>query len=147
MNITIVTVGKKHDPSIEEAIRDFSTRISHYTNFDWRIIPAEVKDKEGEQILKAVEKYDHVILLDELGKALNTVEFSNYICKLLNESIRNLAFVIGGAYRVSEDVKKRVNYVFSISKLTLPHQLVRLILAEQIYRSFSIIKGEKYHHA
>jgi 23S rRNA (pseudouridine1915-N3)-methyltransferase len=106
----------------------------------------ELKKKEGEMILQTMLKDDYVVLLDERGKQLSSEGFAQFIQSRANESVKNIVFVIGGAYGVSEEVAQRANYKWSLSQLVFPHQLVRLILAEQVYRACSIIRNEKYHH-
>ena len=107
----------------------------------------ELKKKEGELILQSLQKEDYLVLLDERGKLLSSEGFAHFMQARANESIKNLVFLIGGAYGVSEEVMKRANYKWSLSLLVFPHQLVRLILAEQVYRACSINRNEKYHHS
>ena len=109
--------------------------------------PAILKIKEGEAILAGLAKEDYLVLLDEKGKSLTSEAFSGLIVQRTNDSIKNLIFLIGGAYGVSDAVKQRANFTWSLSPLVFPHQLVRLILAEQLYRACSIMKNEQYHHA
>ena len=106
-----------------------------------------LKQKEGETILGFLRKEDYLVLLDERGKLIGSEELSKFILTRANESVRNLVFLIGGAYGVSEAVMKRANYKWSLSPLVFPHQLVRLVLAEQVYRACTIIRNEKYHHS
>ena len=107
----------------------------------------DLKLKEGEMILNFLKKEDYLVLLDERGKQMNSEGLAAFIQQRANESEKNLVFLIGGAYGVSEEVTKRANYKWSLSQLVFPHQLVRLILAEQVYRACSIIRNEKYHHS
>ena len=107
----------------------------------------DLKKKEGETVLGFLQKDDHLILLDECGKLIKTEELAKFIITKANESVKNLVFLIGGAYGVSEAVKKRAQFQWSLSPLVFPHQLVRLMLAEQIYRACTIIRNEKYHHS
>ena len=106
----------------------------------------DLKKKEGETILNFLQKDDYLVVLDERGKQMTSEAVANFIQLRANESLKNVVFLIGGAYGVSEDVLKRANYKWSLSQLVFPHQLVRMILAEQIYRACSIIRNEKYHH-
>lgn len=148
MKILFLSVGKKHEPSIAEAINDFTSRVSRYASAEWKLIPSnDSKDKEGDSILKALDQRDFVALLDERGSELSSEGLSEFIDARLNASTHRLVFIIGGAYGVSESVEERANVTLALSKLVFPHQLVRLILAEQVYRAFTILKGEKYHHA
>jgi 23S rRNA (pseudouridine1915-N3)-methyltransferase len=135
----------------------FTKRISHYYPVEWNIIPipknsatlseADLKKKEGESILGALQKDDYLILLDERGKLVKSEELAAFIQQRANEGTKKMIFLIGGAYGVSDEVTKRANYKWSLSPLVFPHQLVRLVLAEQVYRSCTINKNEKYHHS
>jgi len=156
MKIQFWSVGKSHEPYVKDGIEMFTKRISNYFSIEWVIIAPpknagsmdekELKKKEGEQIISQLKKDDHLILLDETGKIIGSEDLANLIQARANESIKNIIFLIGGAYGVSEEVMKRSNYKWSLSKLVFPHQLVRLILAEQVYRACTIIRNEKYHH-
>ena len=155
MKLQIITVGKKDDPKYADAIADFTDRTSHYFDIEWKIIssakdvtaPTEKqKLDEGERMLKTISQDDFVILLDEKGNNISTPVFAELLQKHLNRSTKNLTFIIGGAYGVSQEVLKRANFTWSLSKLVFPHGLARLILIEQIYRAGTILKAEKYHH-
>jgi 23S rRNA (pseudouridine1915-N3)-methyltransferase len=150
MNITIISPGKAKDYLSESIVIGYTSRILNYSNIDWKFIPTSDPKQEGEKILKAIPDNAYVVLLDEKGKMLSSLEFAGFLEKRMNESVKNLIFVIGGAYgideKVKEEVKKGPHFIWSISSLTFPHELVRGILSEQIYRGFSILKGEKYHH-
>jgi 23S rRNA (pseudouridine1915-N3)-methyltransferase len=148
MKLTFLSVGKKHDPELAGAIMEFTNRISHYAPVEWKIVPAgENASSESKSILSALNETDFVALLDESGKELGSVELSEFLNTRLNASTKRLVFIIGGAFGVDDSVRSRANSIISFSKLTFPHQLMRLILAEQIYRAFTILKGEKYHHS
>lgn len=157
MKFQFWTVGKNHEPYVKEGIEMFTKRISNYYLVEWNILPmpknagllseTDLKKKEGEMITGLLQKEDWLILLDETGKQLSSEELAHFIQLRANESIKNMVFLIGGAYGVSEPVKQRANYQWSLSKLVFPHQLVRLILAEQVYRACSINRNEKYHHS
>jgi 23S rRNA (pseudouridine1915-N3)-methyltransferase len=157
MKIQCWTVGKGHESYVNEGITMFTKRISHYYPIEWQIIPPaknaqnaseeEIKEQEGLSILKNLKQDDYLILLDERGKMCSSPELANFIVSRANESKKQLIFLIGGAFGVSKEVGKRANYTWSISPLVFPHQIVRLILAEQIYRACTIIKNEKYHHS
>ncbi|MBL0056274.1 MAG: 23S rRNA (pseudouridine(1915)-N(3))-methyltransferase RlmH [Chitinophagaceae bacterium] len=157
MKIQFWTVGKNHESFVREGVELFTKRITHYFPADWQIIPMpknagmlsemDLKKKEGEMILGFLQAEDYLVLLDERGKQLSSEELAKFLQQRANESIRRVVFLIGGAYGVSDEVKKRAHYQWSLSKLVFPHQLVRLILAEQIYRACSIIRNEKYHHS
>ena len=157
MKFQFWTIGKNHETFVKEGIEIFTKRISNYYPVDWNIISSpknaaslgetDLKKKEGEIITGLLQKEDYLVLLDENGKQLSSEELAKFIQTRANESTKNIVFLIGGAYGVSDEVKKRANYQWSLSKLVFPHQLVRLILAEQIYRACSINRNEKYHHS
>ena len=156
MKINFYTVGRPHESHVMEGIELFSKRISHYYPIQWNIIPtpknaavlnqADLKLKEGEQILALLKKEDYLVLLEERGKQLSSEELATFVQQRANESVKTLIFLIGGAFGVSSAVKERANFTWSLSRLVFPHQLVRLILAEQVYRACSILRNEKYHH-
>jgi 23S rRNA (pseudouridine1915-N3)-methyltransferase len=157
MKLQFWSVGKAHEPYVKEGVELFTKRLTNYYPAEWNIIAApknaaslsemEMKKKEGEIILSALKKDDCLILLDERGKQMSSEGLASFIQSRANESTKNLIFLIGGAYGVSEDVMKRANYKWGLSQLVFPHQLVRLILAEQVYRACTIIRNEKYHHS
>lgn len=156
MKLIFRVIGKAHEPFVKEGVDMFTKRVTNYFPAEWHIIPMPknsgslsepgLKKKEGELILQTFAKDDYVVLLDERGKQVTSEGFAQFIQQRANESTKNLVFIIGGAYGVSGEVMKRANYKWSLSPLVFPHQLVRLILAEQVYRACSIIKNEKYHH-
>ncbi|HUM97265.1 MAG TPA: 23S rRNA (pseudouridine(1915)-N(3))-methyltransferase RlmH [Chitinophagaceae bacterium] len=157
MKLSFWSIGKAHESFAIKGIEDFSNRISKYYKLEWHIIPTpknagsltnhELKEKEGEEILKRLNKDDFLVALDERGKQLHSEELAAFIQKRANESCRHLIFLIGGAYGLDEAVLKKANFRWSLSSLVFPHQLVRLILAEQIYRACTILRNEKYHHS
>jgi len=157
MKFQFWTVGKNHEPYVKEGVDLFTKRISNYYAAEWNIIPmpknaaslgeTDLKKKEGEIITGLLQKEDYLVLLEETGKMMGSEDLANFIQQRANESTKNMVFLIGGAYGVSDDVKKRANHKWSLSKLVFPHQLVRLILAEQVYRACSINRNEKYHHS
>ena len=156
MKIYFWSVGKLHEPYVKEGIETFTKRISHYYSTEWKLIPPvknaaslsniDLKKNEAGLILNLLLPGDVVILLDEKGKQLTSEQVAGLIQLNANNSIKNLIFLIGGAYGVDEKIIRRANYVWSLSKLVFPHQLVRLVLAEQVYRACTIIRNEKYHH-
>lgn len=156
MKIHLWSIGKNHEPYVKPGIQEFTSRIARYYPVQWNIIPMpknagmmsemDLKKKEGEIILDWLGKDDYLVALDERGKQMSSEELSSFIVKRSNESRKNLVFLIGGAYGLDEAVLKRADFAWSLSKLVFPHQLVRLILAEQIYRACTIGKNEKYHH-
>ncbi len=145
MKFIFVTIGKQNDSGVGEMIVDYTKRISRYIQTEWKILPNSNMEKEGEQIIKTVSDGE-MILLDNRGKELTTVELADFLEKKMISGSKNIFFVIGGAYGVSEEVFKKANFVWSLSKLTFPHQVARLLLSESIYRAMSVIKKEPYHH-
>ena len=155
MKITLLTVGKTDIGWVREGLETYSSRLVHYVPFNVREIPelkntsslskAQVKEKEGDLILGCLSPSDTVILLDEHGKEFSSVGFAREIETMINAG-RNTVFVIGGAYGFSDAVYSRCNGKVSLSKMTFSHQMVRAIFAEQLYRAFTIIKGQPYHH-
>lgn len=156
MRITLIESGKTRDPFVKEGVELFRKRVVRYVPFKIESIPdlkntrnmtmKEVQEEEGKLILKRIKDTDHMILLDEHGKEYNSIAFAEYI-NSLEGRVNHLLFVIGGPYGFSENVYKRADGQLSLSKLTFSHQLVRLLFMEQIYRAFTILKGEPYHHA
>ena len=156
MKIYFWSIGKLHEPYVKEGIETFTKRISHYYGIEWKLISTvknaaslsniDLKKNEAEVILNLLLPGDVLILLDEKGKQIICEQLAKLIQLNANNSTKNLVFLIGGAYGVDEKIIKRANYVWSLSKLVFPHQLIRLILAEQVYRACTIIRNEKYHH-
>jgi 23S rRNA (pseudouridine1915-N3)-methyltransferase len=157
MKMRFMSVGKNHESFVKEGIELFTGRLNHYFHAQWEIIPplkqagslseTDMKKKEALSMLERLEPTDYVVLLDERGKTFSSEGLAQIIQQRANESTRQLVFLIGGAYGVDATVKQRANLVWSLSPLVFPHQLVRLILAEQIYRACTILKNEKYHHS
>ena len=156
MKLSFWSVGKNNEPYVKEGVEEFTRRISRYFKVEWTIIPvpknaavmseAELKKAEAEIILSKLNKEDYLVALEERGKQLSSEGLSEFIQARANESTKHLIFLIGGAYGIDEAVLKRAGYKWSLSQLVFPHQLVRLILAEQVYRACTILKNEKYHH-
>jgi 23S rRNA (pseudouridine1915-N3)-methyltransferase len=156
MKFSFWSVGKSHEPYVKAGVEEFTKRISRYYKVEWSIIPLpknagmmsemDLKKKEGEIILDWLDKEDLLVALDERGKQLSSEGLAQFIQAKANESTRNIVFLIGGAFGIDEAVLKRAGFTWSLSSLVFPHQLVRLILAEQIYRACTILKNEKYHH-
>ncbi|HMI03775.1 MAG TPA: 23S rRNA (pseudouridine(1915)-N(3))-methyltransferase RlmH [Pedobacter sp.] len=156
MKITLLVVGKTEDRYLIEGIDKYLGRLKHYIGFQITVIPeikntknlsmAQQKSREGELILKHVGNTDTVILLDEKGKKYTSVLFANFLNKQMIGSVQQMIFVIGGPYGFDEPIYKRANGSISLSDMTFSHQMVRLFFVEQLYRAFSILKGEPYHH-
>lgn len=156
MKILFISVGKSHETYVAEGIKDFTNRINKYFPLSWQIIappknaaslsePA-LKKAESLLILQHILQDDYLVLLDERGQTFNSPGIAQLLQQRANESSKRVIFLIGGAFGVDEAVSKRANTIWSLSKLVFPHMLVRLILAEQIYRACSILRNEKYHH-
>jgi 23S rRNA (pseudouridine1915-N3)-methyltransferase len=157
MKIVLWSVGKPHESYVKEGIEDFTNRISKYFPVEWNVISPPknaavlsedaLKKAEAKLIIDSLQKDDVLILLDERGKNISSPELADFIQQKANNSAKRLVFLIGGAFGVDEDVKQKANFTWSLSKLVFPHMLVRLILAEQVYRACSILRNEKYHHS
>ena len=156
MKITLIQVGKTEDKYLLEGIDKYEKRLKHYITFSTVTIPAlkntkslnfdEQKKKEAELILKSISNTDYVILLDEKGKVFTSVQFADQLNKFMNRAVQNLVFIIGGPYGFDEKIYNRANEKLSLSTMTFSHQMVRLFFTEQIYRAYTILKGEPYHH-
>jgi len=156
MNIKLLAIGKTDNKSLQALIDDYTKRLSFYVKFDLEVIPdiknvknlseAQQKEKEGELILSKLSATDQLILLDENGTTFSSVGFSDYLQKKMNAGIKTLVFVIGGPYGFSEEIYKKAQGKVSLSEMTFSHQMVRLFVIEQIYRGFTILRNEPYHH-
>ena len=155
MKLTLITVGKTDVPWVREGLQLYAGRLQHYARFEIREIPElknagalseeQIKVKEGALILKEAEGTD-MILLDEHGREYRSLEFAKELQNRMNRGGKDISFVVGGAYGFSQDVYGEAAGKISLSKMTFSHQMVRAIFAEQLYRAFTIIKGEPYHH-
>lgn len=156
MKIHFWAIGKSNESYVTEGIDVFTKRITHYYPVDWKIIPspknsangspADLKKAEATILLNLLAPADILVVLDEKGTLFNSEKVAGLIQLHANNSARDLIFLIGGAYGVDDSILKRANTTWSLSPLVFPHQLVRLILAEQVYRACTIIRNEKYHH-
>ena len=156
MNIKLISIGKTDDRALDGLIQNYIKRLKHYINFEFVILPdlknrknlsiEQQKVLEGNLLLKNFQKSDFVVVLDEKGLQSSSLGFSKYLAKKMNAGTKQLVFVIGGPYGFSEAVYQRANQKMSLSKMTFSHQMVRLFFVEQIYRAFTIIKNEPYHH-
>jgi 23S rRNA (pseudouridine1915-N3)-methyltransferase len=156
MKIQLWSVGKEHEPYIKPGVNDFTLRIARYYPVEWKLIAPprnaaalsipDLKKKEGEIILNALTKDDWLVALDERGKQMTSEGLAQLMQGRANERAKNLVFLIGGIYGLDESVLKRSDHRWSLSLLTFPHQLARLIVAEQLYRACSILRNERYHH-
>ena len=156
MTIKLLGIGKTDDKTLQNLTDVYVKRLQFYNKFEIELIPDiknaknldenQQKQKEGELILNKIATSDFVILLDENGKQLSSVGFSEFIQKRFNSGLKQVIFIIGGPYGFSEDVYNRANTKISLSKMTFSHQMVRLFFTEQLYRAFTILKNEPYHH-
>ena len=156
MKITLLTVGKTDKDWVKQGIDIYASRMKHYFPFSIVEIPElknvsslsqdQIKTKEGELILKNVKPTDDIILLDERGREFSSMEFAKALQDKISYNGKDIIFVIGGAYGFSDAVRQRSNSKISLSKMTFSHQMVRAIFVEQLYRAFTIMKGEPYHH-
>lgn len=156
MQIKLLAIGKTDHKAIVELISTFENRLKHYIKFEFATIPdlkktknlstTSQKEKEGELILKQIAPTDYIILLDENGKSYSSTEFSGFLQKKMNAGLKQLIFVIGGPYGFSNQVYQRAQGKISLSKMTFSHQMIRPFIIEQIYRGFTILRNEPYHH-
>ncbi len=156
MKITLLVIGKTDSSQLQELLEMYQNRLKHYVSFEVVVLPtlkktknmsvSQQKIKEGEMILNTLLPTDTLYLLDEKGKQFTSVGFSEFLQKKMNASVRNLVIVIGGAFGFSEAVYQRAIGKISLSKMTFSHQMVRIFIAEQIYRAFTILRNEPYHN-
>ena len=156
MKIKLLVIGKTDDKNLLQLISTYQNRLQHYIKFELEVIPdiknvknlsqLQQKEKEGNLILGKLQPTDQLILLDEKGKELRSLEFANWLQKKMNSGIKQLVLVIGGPYGFSETVYKKAMGKISLSKMTFSHQMIRLFMVEQLYRGFTILKNEPYHH-
>lgn len=146
MKLLIISPGKQHDLMVADAIKEYQKRLATKLPVEWSFPSVGTKEEEGKSILKQIKEEDIVLLLDEQGKLYSSPELAKLIDSKLQDGAKRIVCIIGGAFGVSDDVKKRANATLSLSKMVFPHMLVRLILIEQLYRATTIIAGGKYHH-
>ena len=156
MKITLLAIGKTDDKYIIEGIEKYLKRLKHYIKFELKVIPDlkntknlsedEQKAKESELFLKNLQSTDDIVILDERGIELSSLHFADFINKKMIASSQHLVFLIGGPYGFDQKIYQKAKYKISLSKLTFSHQMIRLFFVEQVYRSFTILKGEPYHH-
>ena len=156
MNIRLIAIGKTDNKSLQQLMDDYMKRLSFYVKFELEVIPdiknaknlseAQQREKEGELILSKLSPTDQLILLDENGRSFSSVAFSEELQKKMNSGIKTLVFAIGGPYGFSQEVYNKAQGKVSLSSMTFSHQMVRLFFIEQLYRAFTILRGEPYHH-
>ncbi len=156
MKIKLLAIGKTDDKNLQLLIHKYESRLKHYIKFELEIIPdlknaknlseTEQKDREGELILSSISGSDQLILLDDKGESYDSMGFSKFMQKKMNAGVKQLVLVIGGPYGFSETVYQKAQGKLSFSKMTFSHQMIRLFVVEQIYRAFTILRNEPYHH-
>lgn len=156
MNIELIVIGKTDSKEVQALVEMYLKRVNHYCRFGLTTLPdirntkslsiKQQRTQEGEAILRQLTEGDYVVLLDERGEEMRSVEFAYWMQKRMNSGVRRLVLIIGGPYGFSEEVYARANHKLSLSRMTFSHQIVRAIFAEQIYRAFTILNNEPYHH-
>ena len=156
MKVCLLVIGKTDASYIREGIAEYEKRLTRYIPYEMKVLPdvknaknlteSLQKEREGEMLLEQFQPGDFVVLLDERGRQYSSMEFSQFLAQKMLGTVKRLVFVVGGPYGFSDGVYKRANDKISLSKMTLSHQMVRMIFAEQIYRAMTILKGEPYHH-
>lgn len=147
MKVLIISPGKPHDGTVAEGINEYEKRLQKTLPIEWTLPKPSDKDAEGAAILKTIKDGDYAVLLDERGRDTDTPAFANMLDKQMQAGTKRLVIIIGGAFGVSSKVAERADITIKLSSLVFPHMLVRLIVAEQLYRAHSILQGGKYHHA
>lgn len=156
MNITLLMIGNTTEPYVNEGYSIFVKRLKHYIKFKETVIPdlkdrknlnpEQIKEKEALLLLEKLNTSGYKVLLDERGKEFSSAEFAGFIQKTMNTGVKELIFIIGGAYGVAESIKQKTDFTISLSKMTFTHQFIRLVFAEQVYRAMTILKNEPYHN-
>jgi len=157
MKIKLLVIGKTDHKNLHQLIEEYQNRLKHYIKFELEVIPdiknvknlseLQQKQKEGSLILSRLQTTDQLVLLDDKGKHFTSIEFSEYLQKKMNAGMKQLVLVVGGPYGFSDAVYEKSNGKVSLSKMTFSHQMIRLFIIEQLYRGFTILKNEPYHHA
>jgi 23S rRNA (pseudouridine1915-N3)-methyltransferase len=156
MKLQLVVIGKTDTDYIKQGIQEYEKRIRHYIPYESIVIPAlknvagytpsEVRIREAEQLLKKISVSDYLVLLDEKGMEMSSVEFSGFLNQRFSSGIKSIVFIVGGAFGSDEQIKKKANIILSLSQMTFSHQMVRLFFLEQLYRGLTILNNESYHH-
>ena len=157
MNIDLIAVGKTDSAEVQSLVAEYLRRLNYYTKVSFVVVPdvrntrslseSSQREREGESILRQVASDDYVVLLDERGEQMPSQDFAQWMQKRMNSGLKRLCFVVGGPYGFSDAVYDRANALVSLSQMTFSHQIIRAIFAEQLYRAFTIIRNEPYHHA
>jgi 23S rRNA (pseudouridine1915-N3)-methyltransferase len=156
MKICFWAIGKSESANFNKAVDEYTGRIKNYFPVEWIIYPIpkfssansedDLKRKEADLLLTQIKKDDFIVALDEFGRQMDSIALADFVQKVANQSFKRIIFIIGGGYGLHETILKKASFKWSLSRLTFPHQLVRVILAEQVYRACSILRNEKYHH-
>lgn len=156
MKIKLIAIGKTDNKHLLHLISDYEKRLNHYIKFEFKVLPDiknaknlsenQQKEKEGALLLKELTQSDQLILLDEKGHDFRSIEFSRFLQKKMNSGIKQLVFAVGGPYGFSDTLYQKAQGKASLSKMTFSHQMIRLFIVEQLYRAFTILKNEPYHH-
>ena len=156
MKISFWSIGKNHESYVKPGIEEFTKQLKHYFKVEWTLIPVpknagmmsemDLRKKEAAIVMEWLREGDYLVALDERGKPFSSEGLADFLQASANERVKNLVFLIGGVLGLDDSILKRADHTWSLSKLTFPHQLVRLILAEQVYRACTILRNEKYHH-
>ena len=156
MKVELWAIGKTNERYLEQGFMEYEKRLKHYLKFNFLVIPnlkkasnlspQEIKDREAKLVFKHLNTDDYLVLLDENGKQLSSTEFAEFLEHKFHLSFKRIIFLIGGAYGAAEELKRRANYQLSLSQMTFSHQMIRIFMAEQIYRAMTILKGEPYHN-
>ncbi len=156
MKIKLLVIGKTDNKNLLQLINEYQNRLQHYIKFDLEVIPdlknaknlseQQQKEKEGALILSKLNSSDFLILLDEKGKEFRSLNFADFLQKKMNSGIKQLVLVVGGPYGFSDEIYKKAQSKISLSKMTFSHQMIRLFIVEQLYRAFTILRNEPYHH-
>ncbi len=156
MTIKLIVIGKTDGRELQNLIDDYIKRLGHYVRFELEVVSdiknskslsqAQQKDREGHELLKRLQPSDVLVLLDEQGKAMTSIDFAAYLQKRMNSGLKQLVFAVGGPYGFSEAVYKKSSGKLSLSKMTFSHQMIRLFFVEQLYRAMTILRNEPYHH-
>lgn len=146
MKLTLLCVGKPRTQYLEPAIEAYGARLKHWVSYDIVVVPASTIEQEASKLLARIQPDDRVILLDERGAEWSTPELAKQVENWQNQSVKSVVFVVGGAFGAHDSMQQRADSVWSLSRLVFPHELVRLLVSEQLYRAYDVLHGGKYHH-
>jgi len=156
VKIQVICIGKTHHSALRQWLPEYCKRLAHYIKFEWTELPelkntknlreSEQKEEEGKRLLKHLDSSDTLVLFDEKGETFTSKGFAEFLQKRMNAGTKKLVFAIGGPYGFSADIYQRAQFKISLSAMTFSHQMIRVFVAEQLYRGFSILNNEPYHH-